>query len=138
MIKNAPTHNIYTPMPNLITTTKPTQIILSRKTNMPILDRIPGGTKDNKGLAKINEDESEEESDEESDAGPKTLILVRDKNETKEEKKLRKQMAKEEKKMKRQVKKEIKDTFKREEKKNLVSISKQQDIEHARVFRSIG
>lgn len=87
-----------------------------------------------------NSDNVEDEQDEEDDSGPinkDKQNLVRSRTETKEEKKLRKQLMKTEKRMKRVMKKEIKSTYKLEESRAILHFAKQQDINHARVFKSI-
>jgi protein LTV1 len=111
-------------------------IVLSRKTSLPI-GYEPNRRMETMNEASSTEDDEEEENDTEltETSRPKKPI-TRPRNETAEEKKLRKQLAKEEQRSRRQMKREVKSIYKNEVSKQVQSYAKQQDINQAHVFKT--
>jgi protein LTV1 len=101
------------------------RITLKGKHSLPVVSK---GTKE--------EVESDESSDSDSDNdNTVNSVIVRPKNETKEEKKLRKESVKQQKREKRIQKKALKQVYNNESMKQIKSISNQQDINGVSVFK---
>jgi len=135
----------YNIIPNHNTIT--TKILLSNKTMLPI--GFGPHEKNNKSTSildkHINKESKETVSDNDSNDSEEddisitssSISTIRNKNETNDEKKLRKQKTKELKREKRTIKKNLKLAYKFEEIKLNHHLAKQQDINHARVFKTV-
>eukprot|EP01035_Chromulina_nebulosa_P016837 gene16837-22322_t len=139
------TEKKYNVIPNHNTIT--TKILLSNKTMLPI--GFGPHEKNNKSInvldKHINKESTENTSDNDSNDSEEdgvsitstTISTIRNKSESIDEKKLRKQKAKELKREKRTIKKNLKLAYKFEEIKLNHHLAKQQDINHARVFKTV-
>ena len=118
------------------------KIILSGKLMLPKgfthrdLRREKASQGGENGHSSGSDEESDDENEEEKEELlPGVVQVVRPKNETAEEKKLRKAAAKQSKREKRTLKKAIKTAYKDEGVKMNKLVGKAQDIDHVNVFR---
>ena len=101
------------------------RITLKGKHALPVVSKATKGT-----------DSSNDSGDSDSDNdGTVNSVLVRPKNETKEEKKIRKELVKQQKREKRVQKKALKQVYNNESIRQIKSISTQQDINGVSVFK---